>query len=100
MAKKFNLSNAKTAASNSGKIGLSLLISASALNTTFVGLKATEIEAKTAADWIGYKVDPKVYKVKKGFVGKSKKVTVNPVTGAMKDYKGDKKPENKKAFRI
>lgn len=100
MAKKFNLSNAKTTASNSGKIGLSLLISASALNTTFAGLKATEIEAKAATDWIGYKVNPKVYKVRKGIFGKSKNVTVNPITGNMKDYTGDKAPENKKAFRI
>lgn len=89
-----------TGAKNVGKV---LIATAAALCMAEVGCAGAQMLEKDA-DLVGkaikHKKDPKVYKVKTKRFGKAETVTVNPVTGKVKPYAGNKKPVNKKAVKM
>lgn len=89
-----------TTVANVGKVVVAL---AGTLIMTELGVQGAsmlEQDVKAGKALVDHARDPKVYKVKKkGLFKKSETVTINPVTGKAKPYKGDKKPVNKKAIK-
>lgn len=77
-----------------GAIGLAVAYS------TAVSLDGGIESAKGFGRDVAEAVNPTPIKVKHGFFGPTKKVTINPFTGKVSDYKGPKKAANKKAFSI
>lgn len=91
---------ALTGGKNVGKVALATAFGAAALECTFFGLRVAEADARVVAKEVKYKFDPDVYKVKKGFFGKTKNVNISPMTGRVSADKTGKKPVNKKAIII
>lgn len=70
------------------------------IELAYVGSTVLVEDIKTTAACIKEKKDPTPIKVKKGLFKKAEVVKVDPWTGKMSPYTGDKKPVNKKAIRI
>ena len=89
-----------TTVKNAGKIVIALAGTLIMAELGAEGVAYLEEDVKTGKALVDHVRDPKVYKVKKkGLFKKSETVTINPITGKSKPYKGDKKPVNKKAIK-
>lgn len=80
--------------------GCKLIVASAAALAAFEGLyggcKSAEADIRVCKEL----ASPTPIRVKKGRFGKERLVTVNPVTGEMKDYTGDKPPVNDKVYRL
>ena len=89
-----------TTVKNVGKVVIALAGTAIMTELGVYGAAMVEQDVKTGKALVDHARDPKVYKVKKkGLFKKSETVTINPVTGKSKPYKGKKAPVNKKPIK-
>ena len=80
--------------------GCKLIVAGAVALATFEGLyggcKSVEADIRVGKEF----ASPTPIRVKNGRFGKERLVTVNPVTGEMKDYTGNKPPVNDKPYRL
>lgn len=108
MTKKLNIKNAVkkvgTTIVDAGKVAVVLVASVATAEAAFAGAEMMQNDAEVIKEGVKYKVKPDSrtpVKVKeKGFRGKTKVVTINPITGQMDHYTGNKKPVNKKPIKV
>lgn len=81
---------------NAGKALVAVAAAVAATEAFFHGASLAEADAK----FIKELASPTPIYVKKGRFGKKRLVTVNQVTGEMKDYTGDRKPVDDTVYRI
>ena len=87
--------NVKNIAICGAKALIALAAGAVALEASYHGANMLHTDAKTIKEAI----DPTPVYVKDGWF-KKKKVTINPFTGNIKDYTGDKEPDDKTVYKL
>lgn len=81
---------------NAGKALVAVAAAVAATEAFFHGTSLAEADVKFVKEL----ASPTPIYVKKGRFGKKRLVTVNQVTGEIKDYTGSKKPVDDKVYRI
>ena len=96
-----NIKNMNMLVLNGAKVVIALAGALAVAEAGVMGADAACKDAKAAGACIKHAVDPTPVKVKMpGVFGKNRVVKINPVTGQMKDYTGDKEPVNKKPIKL
>ena len=79
-----------------GKLVVAGAVALATFEGLFGGCESVKADIRTGKEL----VSPTPIRVKEGRFGKERLVTVNPVTGEMKDYTGNKPPVNDKPYRL
>lgn len=96
-----NVKNLGSLAINGAKVAVAFLGAISVAEAGVIGASSAVADVKCAEKCIKHTINPTPVKVKEpGLFGKKKVVKINPVTGRIKEYTGDKEPVNKKAIKL
>ena len=92
-----NVKNLMALGVNAGKVVLAFAASVAVAEAGIIGANAAVGDARFVKNTVKEKVNPTPIAVKeKHLFGKKATVKVDPITGTVSEYHGDRVPENKK----
>lgn len=96
-----NVKNLGSLAINGAKVAVAFLGAVAVAEVGVMGASSAVADVNSVEKCVKHTINPTPVKVKEpGLFGKKKVVKINPVTGRIKDYTGNKAPVNKKAIKL
>ena len=85
---------------NTGKVCVALVAAVATAEAAFVGAEMMQNDAALVGQAVKHKVNPEPVYTKKGVFSKKEVSTLNPLTGKIEPYNGNKLPADKKVIKV